>query len=402
MKKRILFSASIFHALNDAASVSVPTIFPLLLSQKIIIKNYTQIGVLSYLGLLITFVFQIVIAQTADKLEYKHILLLSISGICASFILITFTSGFGLFLAVYLIFRIFVSFYHPLGISWVSRTHPLQWIDSAMGIQSGSGNLGVLIAFVSVGYVAQSFSWKLPLLIWAGAGLLLGAVSFGSVRKVSTRRNHEAESLDFSSWLKTLKSIKIHIPAFIFGGACWGTTVYYAPSLLYHKFNISMGKTGLYLGLWIGLGTVTTYFFGLLSRRFGRFQTSFFGFMASTFFVFLLGAASGAILAVFGLLCFGASLFLVYPAFNSFVGNSVPPGNQAQAFSLTANIQVLTGAVVNLINGILSDKFGISSPFLVIGILGVVVILYYFFQAERLKRSANLVAEGGKNSPLPG
>ncbi|MGB9893212.1 MAG: hypothetical protein ACPLRA_02275, partial [Candidatus Saccharicenans sp.] len=58
MKKRILLSASLFHALTDAATIVTPTIFPILYSQAFLIKRYSQIGLLSNIGLLITLVIQ--------------------------------------------------------------------------------------------------------------------------------------------------------------------------------------------------------------------------------------------------------------------------------------------------------------------------------------------------------
>ncbi len=384
MKKRILFSASLFHLLNDASSVTIPMIFPLLYSQQFIIQDYSHIGILSYLGLMTTFVFQIITANLSDKFEYKHWVLVSYLGICVSIFLITFTSAFTVFLCVYLVFRIFTSFYHPVGVAWVSKTHPGQKVDFAMGVQSGTGNLGVLIAFISVGYLAQNFNWKFPLLVWALAGFLLGTVSFTSARKIHTRSKQNANP-DFSSWMHTLKAIRVYILAFVFGGACWGTTVYYAPSLLHHKFRVPMGKTGLYLGLWIGLGIVTNYSFGYLSQRFGRFKIALFGFLGSSLFLFFLGTAHNSALAVICILCFGAFLFLIYPTFNSFVGNVVPAKNQPQAFSITANAQVLTGAVVNLANGFLSDRFGISSPFFLLGIIGILISAFFLAEKSKLQ-----------------
>ncbi|NIM90113.1 MAG: MFS transporter [Candidatus Aminicenantes bacterium] len=384
MKKRILFSASLFHFINDASAVTVPMIFPLLYSQQLLIQKYSHIGILSYLGLMTTFVFQSIAANLSDKLEYKHWVLVSYIGICVSLFLITFTSAFTVFLFVYLVFRMFTSFYHPVGVAWISKTHPGQKVDFAMGVQSGTGNLGVLIAFISVGYLAQNFNWKLPLLAWALAGFLLGTASFASAKKTHTR-SKQFSNPDFSSWMSTLKAIRVYILAFVFGGACWGTTVYYAPSLLNHKFQVPMGKTGLYLGFWIGLGIVTNYLFGYLSQRFGRFKIAIFGFLGSSLFLFFLGTAGNSALAVMSLLCFGAFLFLIYPAFNSFVGNVVPAENQSQAFSITANTQVLTGAVVSLANGFLSDRFGISSPFFLLGILGILVSGFFLAKKPRLQ-----------------
>ena len=121
-----------------------------------------------------------------------------------------------------------------------------------------------------------------------------------------------------------------------------------------------------------------TYLFGYLSRKAGRKQILLASLLGSTLFLFLLGIARGLELALISLFLYGASLFLIFPAFQSFVGNEVPEKNQAQAFSLVANIQMLTGATVVLVAGFLSDKFGIYSPFLMLGTLGILISFYYF------------------------
>lgn len=383
MKKKILISASLFHTLNDAASVTVPMIFPLLYSQQFIITKYSHIGILSNLGFLVTFFFQLFIANISDRFEYKHMLFFSYAGISVALALMTLPSTFVSFLFMYLTIRVFKSFYHSVGVTWVSRTHPSQRMDFAMGIQSGSGNLGVFIAFISSGFLAQSFSWKMPLLVWAVLCFILGSISFLFVRNVSTK-NEEVFKPDFASWIETLKKIRVFIPGFIFGGACWGTTVYYAPSLLNHRFNIPLGQTGLYLALWIGVGTVMTYLFGFLSRNIGRAKISRYSFLGSTFFIFLLGLAPLKEIALVSLFLFGVFLFLMYPAFQSFIGNEIHIKNQAQAFSLIANVQMLTAAIVVFISGFLSDSFGINSPFILLGIVGIAISIFYLFQKLKI------------------
>jgi FSR family fosmidomycin resistance protein-like MFS transporter len=381
MKKRILFSASVFHAFNDASTVIVPMIFPLLYSQQFIIKKYSHIGILSNLGLLTTFLLQIVIANYAHKFEYRHLLLLSSFGISVSVLLITLSFNMITMLLLYLLMRSFTSFYHPIGIATVSRTHPDQGLDFAMGIQSGSGNLGVFIAFISAGYLGQKFGWKMPLYVCAGVNVFLGFLSYLSVRKISLKRKDPIHP-DFSSWMEALKDIKIYILGFIFGGACWGTTVYYAPSLFNHKFQVPLGNTGVFLALWIGTGTVITYFFGYLSNRAGRERISLASMVGSMLFLLILGMVSILSVAVMALLMFGAFLFLIYPAFQSFVANKVPEKNQVLAFSIVANIKMITGSFIVLISGFLSDTFGINSPFLFLAGLGVLILAYYIVKND--------------------
>jgi FSR family fosmidomycin resistance protein-like MFS transporter len=381
MKKRILFSASLFHAFNDASTVIVPMIFPLLYSHQFIIKKYSHIGILSNLGLLTTFLLQILIANYAHKFEYRHLVLVSSLGISLSILLISLSVNLVSMLILYLLMRGFTSFYHPIGIATVSRAHPDQGLDFAMGIQSGSGNLGVFIAFISAGYLAQNFGWEMPLYVCAGVNVFLGIMSYFSVRKISLKRKKPIRP-DFSSWKEALRDIKIYIPGFIFGGACWGTTVYYAPSLFNHKFEVPLGSTGIFLALWIGTGTVITYFFGCLSKRAGREKISLMSLTGSMVFLLILGTASVLGIAAMALIFLGAFLFLIYPAFQSFVANKVPEKNQVLAFSIVANIKMITGAIVVLISGFLSDTFGISSPFLFLVGLGILVLTNYLLKKD--------------------
>jgi len=385
-QRRVLISASLFHALNDSATVAVPMIFPLLYNQHFIIHNYSQIGVLSNFGLLTTFLFQILVVHFCRRFDYRSMLVLSFAGISFSLVLITFSSSYASLFLLYLFFRVFDSFYHTVGLAWVSRTHPSQGIDLAMGIQSGSGNFGTFLAFIFVGFLAQKFNWRLPLLSWSGVCFLLGGVSFLLVKKMSFRTD-DLEPLDFSSWLETMKKIRTYVLGFVFGGACWSVTVYFAPSLLNHKFNIPMGKTGLFLALWIGIGTVITYFFGALSRRYGRSKIYKTGFIGASLSLLLLGASNKPVWAVLGLVLFGMFLFLLYPALQSYVGNTVPSKNQPQAFSLVSNLQMISGALISLLAGVISDRFGIASPFLVMGFLGVGASLFYLVSLVKLNSS---------------
>ncbi len=381
-ERRILASASLFHALNDAATVAVPMIFPILYAQQVIIRSYSRIGVLSNFGLLTTFLFQILVVHMARRFEYKLILCVSFAGISFSLILIPFSSSFTVLFFLYLLFRVFDSFYHTLGLAWVSRAHPSQGIDFAMGVQSGSGNLGVFVAFISAGFLAQTFGWDISLFFWAAVCFCLGTLSFLLVKKISFRKD-DLGRLDFSSWVQTIKLVRRYVAGFMFGGASWGVTVYFAPSLLHNKFEIPMGGTGVYLALWIGAGTVMTYLFGRLSRKFGRVRIYRVAFLGASLSLILIGVSSRPGLAVAGLVAFGLFLFLIYPALQSFVGNAVPSENQPQAFGLVSNVQMVSGALLSLAAGFLSDRYGISSPFLVLGFLGLAAMAYSVLGPDR-------------------
>jgi MFS family permease len=376
MNKRILFSASIFHGLNDAAGIIVPMVFPILLVNKWLISSYSRIGILTNLGLLVTLLFQVVIAQTSERFEFRTLLLGSVAGLVGTLLLMTTAATFLTLLAYFAVFRMFTSFYHPLGIAWVSRTHPSGAIDKAMGIQGGSGDLGVFIAYLFSGFLLQRGSWKAPLIGWAAVMAVLGAVSYVSVRRVSTR-DETFRPPRLVHWRETLKRIKVYVPGIIFEGAGWTVTIYYAPTLFSLKFRDSLGQTGLWLALWIGLGALVAFFFGRLSRAVGRMTLTLLGCSLAGLALVILGLAPTRPFAVLGIVLLGLSLFNLYPAFQSFVGNTVPRESQAVAFSLVANIQVLSGALLALVAGFLADLFGLGAAFLVTGALGLAVAVFY-------------------------
>ncbi len=379
MKKRILLSASIFHALTDASTVVIPTIFPTLYNQGFLITRYTQIGFLSNLGLITTVLFQFFVVRLSYRRDYRIFLLASGLGICASLALTPFARSFAVLLLFFVLLRLAASVYHPLIIAWISKSasHSGKELDRAMGIQSGSGNVGVVLAYLTVGFLAQRWSWKTPLFVWAGFGLILVGLGLFTLRGVLSRNEESRPLQGARSWLHSLAGVKRFVPGFFFGGMGWNVIVFFAPSLLNHRFGIPMGRTGLYLALWMGIGTITGYSYGLLSRWFGRKAIFLTTLAGSTICLVVIGWSPFRGLAVAALLVFGGLLLMTYPSLHTFVGSTVRPDEQTRAFSWVSNIQMLSGALVALVSGFLSDAIGIHVPFLFTGVLTLGIFLFY-------------------------
>ncbi|NPV84102.1 MAG: MFS transporter [Candidatus Aminicenantes bacterium] len=378
MKKQILLSASLFHALTDAATIVTPTIFPILYSQAFLIKKYSQIGLLSNLGLVTTILVQFWVVALSFRHEYRWLMLASGLGICLASFLVPFSPSFVVLMLLFIVLRAFTSFYHPIVIAWISRSRSGlgRELDDAMGIQSGSGNLGVLLAFITTGYIAQNYGWKAPLYAWAVVGLLITAVGVMVINGVSSRQPVKPD-LSARNWLQVLKKVSHLLPGFFFGGMGWSVTVYYAPSLLHNSFNIPMGRTGVYLALWIGLGTVTGYLYGFWSRKFGRKQVFLTSLAGATACLMVIGLSLNQTLSVIALLLFGGFLLMTYPSLHTFVGSTVRDEDQTQAFSWISNIQMISGAVISLVSGFLSDLLSIRFPFILAGLLSLAVFLFY-------------------------
>jgi MFS family permease len=68
-KKRILSAVSLSHAFNDASVVIIPLLFPIF--KKLFNLSYTEVGIITGGGLLITLISQLVIGQISDKKNKK-------------------------------------------------------------------------------------------------------------------------------------------------------------------------------------------------------------------------------------------------------------------------------------------------------------------------------------------
>jgi len=384
MKKRILISASLFHALTDAATIVTPTIFPILYSQAFLIRKYSQIGLLSNLGLITTLLLQFWVVRLSFKYEYKWLMLISGLGIALANFLIPLAKSFGWLLLLYIFLRSVTSFYHPVVVAWISRSRTGlgQELDDAMGIQSGSGNLGTLAAFVTTGYLAQHFGWKSPLYLWSLLSLAVTAVGVSVIKNVSSRQETKP-NLSSRDWFLVLKRISHLIPGFFLAGSGWWVTVTFAPSLLHNNFNIPMGRTGLYLAFWIGLGTVTGSLYGVWSRRFGRKRVFLTSLAGATICLFVIGFSTIQALSVAALLLFGGFMLMTYPSLHTFVGSSVNDEEQTLAFSWISNIQLISGAIITLISGFLSDLVNIRFPFILTGTFALAIFLFYWPKKEK-------------------
>ncbi|MGB9905777.1 MAG: MFS transporter, partial [Candidatus Saccharicenans sp.] len=284
---------------------------------------------------------------------------------------------------------------------WISRSRSGlgRELDDAMGIQSGSGNLGVLLAFVTTGYLAQHLGWKAPLYIWAVVGLVITAIGVSVINKISSQQTARPD-LSARNWLQVLKKVSHLLPGFFFGGMGWSVTVFYAPSLLHNNFNIPMGQTGVYLALWIGLGTITGYLYGFWSRKFGRKTVFLTSLAGATACLLVIGFSLSRSLSVVALLLFGGFLLMTYPSLHTFVGSTVRDEDQTQAFSWISNIQMVSGAVISLISGFLSDLLNIRFPFILAGVLSLAVFLFYLPKDDRYFGAREIELPSGKLPPV--
>jgi MFS family permease len=375
MQKRILAAVSLHHACNDASVVTLPAIFPVLYTEGILIDRYSDIGMISMAGLIVAVLFQLLIGHNARSRDYRYLLALDALLVGIALLFMTQARNFYMLLACYIGVRMGTSIYHPVGISWISKAFKGPGLDRSMGFQSAFGDIGVLVAFTSTGLLAHHFGWRAPVILWGSVNLLAVAagliISRGTVPEAP-----EIEEEKGVSWKETIRSVRIFIPLIVLGGLAWGVTLNYAPSLLNHKLHIPMSTTGIILGCWMAGGTVATLLYGRIAEWLGRSRTIGIAYSMIIAASLTLGLSTFVPLTIAVFIIYGVSLFITYPALLSFVGSTVSDRNRTAAFSIVANLQIIGNSTFAFISGFLSDAYGIQTPFLMLGGITFLVVIY--------------------------
>ena len=375
-EKRILGSVSVFHLFNDASVVALPTIYPILYTQGFLIKRYADIGTMILIGLVVSIVFHFFVGHWAKGRHYRLLLVLDDLVVGLFLLLTPLAKDYALLVLLYVGVRIGSSIYHPVGISWVTHTFRGKNFDRAMGTQSAFGDIGVLLAFLGTGYLAQSFGWANPLYIW---GILCIAAALAGLvisRGTGDVGDFDAREEEPVSWRETFHDQRFLIPPALLSGLSWGITLAYGPSLLNHKLGASMSLTGIVLGCWIGAGILASLMYGRVVTRIGRYGAIILGCALTAVSTCVMAFSTSIVLTAILLAFFGWSLFLTFPALLTLVGSVAKPKNRTAAFSLNAIVQIFGNAAFTFIAGFMSDAWGIQTPFLMLGAVAIVVAVY--------------------------
>jgi FSR family fosmidomycin resistance protein-like MFS transporter len=371
--RRLLFVISYHHACNDGALMALVAILPILLEQMDL--SYSEIGLLG-LGLMITVVVQLIVGRVSDRMFSRYLLEIGAALMAVSFLVIPLVHDFvGLFLAV-IFMRIGASFYHPVGISWITRRYEGAYLDTALGVQSGIGNLGVIVSLASSGFIGDHFGWQAPCLIWAGLNMV-AVLSGILVPKTSHDDTHrDARPTERTSIMSTVTRIGILAAPLATGGALYQVTTYYGPVNLTTMHGWTVGSADLIFAVWIGIGTVTSYYFGRLSGMFGRMRILKAAYLVSSLSMFALFLVSDWYFVVPVLLLFGALLFLTYPALFALLTDATGERERGTAFGIVFGYQLGGGAAVVYVCGLVADAAADPSfAFLITGILSLISLL---------------------------
>ena len=369
--KRLLWIISYHHACNDGTLMALVAILPILVREMEL--SYSEIGILG-LGLLITVVLQFAVGKASDRRFSRYMLEMGAMMMGISFLIVPLARDFISLFAAVILMRAGASFYHPIGISWITRQYRGSFLDTALGIQSGVGNIGVILALGTSGLIGDAFGWQVPCLIWATLNMV--AVVTGLILTKGYELPSEVRaSIPPASVSSTFHKIGILAIPIAAGGALYQVTSYFGPINLTEMHGWSAGDADLIFAAWIAIGTVTSYFFGRFSEIMSHRGILILCYAISTFGVAALALVSAWYLILPVLLVFGAAVFLTYPAIFAVVSGATDERERGTAFGILVGFQLGGGALVVAVCGAVSDLLGDPSySFAIVAAMGVISV----------------------------
>ena len=376
IKNKILTSVSLYHSISDGSIAVISILFPIF--KSIFNLNYTQVGIITGGGLIVTLISQLIIGQYADGKNSAKLLSTGILLVCISMLLLTQSNSYVTLILFILILRFSSSFFHPIGVGWISRTFKKDRIDWAMGIQSGCADIGAFISVSTTLYISGIYGWSIPLYLWSIIGaiiLLIGIFltfrideEYLFVNKIIKKQSLKKSVLKN---IQLLKRIKLLSPAFIISGAAWGVTITFLPLLLYERTTLSLPFIGILVALWIGFGSIISFAYGKIASILDRKKIIQICYTILGLTGLALSVFTNTYILILIMILLGISTFLTYPALFSFISEATHESIEGKTFGIIFTLQLGGGTILLFLSGLFSDIYGIWIPFALIGVLSL-------------------------------
>ncbi|MBI5001399.1 MAG: MFS transporter [Euryarchaeota archaeon] len=378
---RLLAAVGMYHLANDGSLTVLPLLLPVI--RAFVPMTYTQIGILTATGLIATLLMQLAVCQFAHRFSAAKALTLGMAVLALFSVMMAFVTSYASLLVFVIGMRLGAAAYHPLGVALVAHRFSGERIDMAMGVQSSAGDIGVFMAFVTTGLLGALLGWQSAFVLWGA--ICLAAALTGLGLGIASEERPRVGLGSEPSWSWTFRRVAPLIVPLTIGGAGYNIIVNYAPLMFGDAYGLGIGEYTAIIAMWVGVGAVFTLVFGRISTRFGRGRaivTSYLLIIAAGFLVWFLTPLWAAVVAM---LMLGAGLFMTYPALFSYVTELTGGKRSEKAFGIVFTAQLTGGFILSYVCGVVSDIYGIKTPFLILGIIALAALCFASYYLARLR-----------------
>ena len=332
--------------------------------------SYTQVGLIVSITGLTMAAMQVPAGLAIDRFGKRIMLIIGVVVVSLAAVLVNFSTDFFQLSASLAFLGLAGTVYHPAGFAIVSETFQKSKSGRALGVQSSGGDLGILLAFVTSGYIATIFGWRFPFIVWAALGFFVLLLSMKALKEPSPENLIALDCPANATNRFPIKAIFSEIVLLALAAACYRCLFTFLPTYFVKVRGFGVPEAAVFSSVAVAAGVLGGLVGGTLSDRFGRKQT-----------VSCLMLAIGvcAVSIVFGatfllipiLIGLGFVAFAVFPPLYALISESTPYNIRGFSFSFAMTFMWVSGALAGVAAGSLADLFDVQVIFYLVGVFAL-------------------------------
>lgn len=338
----------LMHLMNDGTVFLLPSVLPLIVLEYGF--TYTTAGFVSAIMPFCLGILQTPIGRLSDRSSNTLLLKVGLLIVVIGSILTATVPV--LFIPTLFLIGVGGSFYHPVGYAYTSKIIKNSGSGSALGLQVSSGDIGILVAFLTAGPVALIWGWRATFLLWGAMGVAVLVLSSFYLKEEKTTLQVRSSSPDLSL-LKKKEAILIMI-LFAILGAISRILSTYLPSLFFIK-GLDITMSDLITGIYIATGIVGGIISGRLVDRFGGKNVTLLLFSSTTIVLTAMYAIISVAVEVLMVAAVGIVAVGLYPGLYLMMRQATSSKIVGISYGLLLSLGMLSGIASVTIGGFIVD-----------------------------------------------
>ena len=352
-----------------------------------------QAGLLVSARSLVAGISNIPAGLLADLTSRRSLILgLSLLLLGLSSFLMSFASNFWTLILLMAVGGIGAGSFHPQSLSILS-TFYRDRRALALGVHDSAGNLGEVLAPLTIGTLLTYLDWRGALQLWAIPGMAVGlfyALCCGEAGIADRKQIRLKRSL----WKDVLINRAVFGMFLISVFRTMGQTALLAflPLYLTLERKLSMGAMGAYISLLFLFAGLAPSLSGWLSDRLGRKPLMITGSALSALFIASLPYLDSGVSLFVGCALVGTTLWALRPIIFAAAMEAAPPelAGSLVGFIFSGNMGL--SFLAPILAGVIADAYNLASALIFIGVFPLLACLVAL---------SSLVAKQPQSAPIP-
>jgi len=353
----------------------------------------------------------------ADRYDPLAMITMGLIFSTASSFGIALSFNYAMLVVFFALLGVGLSFYHPAGLSYISKIFGPKNRGKALGLNGVGGDLGLVVSPVVTVAIARMWTWRTAYLVWGFVGLALVVFAlflFGS-RVLRPTRNGVARTmaegdeggppqedgprlqgrLDMTSmevvedvgptskkayWagmrVILTASVLIVLTITIFRGLLFHGILEPLPTFLNKEKDLTVSDAGILISIMYILGAIGEPIGGWVKDRYSARNPLIVFSLVCSGAVAIIVLANDPYIIITGMMLFGFAMFMMMSVVNTLVADVTPPNVRATFYGVSFFTRDGIGFLAPIMVGAIADASGtFITAYWVMAIFGVLTAL---------------------------